>query len=468
MSIITFNYNGNRIRGIEQDHKVGFSMRDIIRAHGLDLKADGMRIAAALNQCPDKGGSFTMSRSNCPELFDNVGRRGGTQRKMLTLESMNILAKAKTPYGRAIKAMLPWAERYSVLTHGQPVFKTGPTTTAKKTGKAVPFTAKGEIIPANAADLVTIVDGKPMTTSLIVAEKFGKDHKTVLRNVQLCECSEQFAQHNFVPGSYLDKNSQSRKMTLMTRDGFTFLAMGFTGKKAAKFKEDYIAAFNMMEQRLMSQTTAPATLDMTTMIPALTNAIAPVIANTMADAIAKREDSLGRRMDEINRLNREAAQNDLARLGNHFSALGVKLDQTTADHANLKREMTLALQTMAEREKIRRATEIKRTNRLRFTNAVVAAATRDGANPQDYYNKVYDTMEARGYINLSGRPRKMPKVEFVEMWGMLPKAFAVMAELLYGDEAFDVLITNTYDMPPNAPTAQATTPGAIASGTLIN
>jgi phage regulator Rha-like protein len=40
-------------------------------------------------------------------------------------------------------------------------------------------------------------------------------------------------------------------MYYVTRDGFAFLAMGFTGKKAAQFKERYIAAFNAMEKKLM-------------------------------------------------------------------------------------------------------------------------------------------------------------------------------------------------------------------------
>ena len=40
----------------------------------------------------------------------------------------------------------------------------------------------------------------------------------------------------------------------ITRDGFTFLAMGYTGKKAAEFKEKYIAAFNAMEQQLKQGT----------------------------------------------------------------------------------------------------------------------------------------------------------------------------------------------------------------------
>lgn len=39
----------------------------------------------------------------------------------------------------------------------------------------------------------------------------------------------------------------------LTRDGFSFLAMGFTGKKAAAWKEKFLMAFNAMERRLTAQ-----------------------------------------------------------------------------------------------------------------------------------------------------------------------------------------------------------------------
>lgn len=50
-----------------------------------------------------------------------------------------------------------------------------------------------------------------------------------------------------------DQNGQEYPIFIMNRDGFTLLAMGFTGKKALKFKLDYIAAFNAMEKALKEQ-----------------------------------------------------------------------------------------------------------------------------------------------------------------------------------------------------------------------
>ena len=91
------------------------------------------------------------------------------------------------------------------------------------------------------------------TTSLKVAEFFNKRHTEVLRTIQNLECSPEFRQRNFASAEYLDKQGKTRPMIEMTKDGFTFVAMGFTGKEAARFKEDYINAFNEMHDFLNSE-----------------------------------------------------------------------------------------------------------------------------------------------------------------------------------------------------------------------
>lgn len=98
--------------------------------------------------------------------------------------------------------------------------------------------------------LVFVESGAPRTTSLLVAEKFGKQHKNVMASIAALECSEEFGRLNFQPSSYLNEQNKSQPMYSITRDGFTLLAMGFTGKKAMAWKELYIAAFNAMEKEL--------------------------------------------------------------------------------------------------------------------------------------------------------------------------------------------------------------------------
>ena len=98
--------------------------------------------------------------------------------------------------------------------------------------------------------LVRVSNNRLVTTSLDIAQNFGKKHKDVLRAIQNLECSKEFNERNFAPVSYTDAKGEKRPMYEITRDGFVFLCMGFTGAQAAAWKEKYIAAFNAMEQQL--------------------------------------------------------------------------------------------------------------------------------------------------------------------------------------------------------------------------
>ena len=92
-----------------------------------------------------------------------------------------------------------------------------------------------------------------MTTSILVAEKFNKRPSSVTRAIRNIECSDQFTEHNFVLSTYVDTTGRTNPMYHMTKDGFVFLAMGFTGKKAALLKESYIQEFNGMHKLLSRQ-----------------------------------------------------------------------------------------------------------------------------------------------------------------------------------------------------------------------
>jgi anti-repressor protein len=87
-----------------------------------------------------------------------------------------------------------------------------------------------------------------VTTSLRVAEVFGKDHKHVLETISNL-AAEKSAAKFFAEATY-DNRGKQYPMYYMNRDGFTLLAMGFTGKKALQFKIKYIQAFNSMETQI--------------------------------------------------------------------------------------------------------------------------------------------------------------------------------------------------------------------------
>lgn len=93
-------------------------------------------------------------------------------------------------------------------------------------------------------------NGSDVTTSLIVAQVFGKEHKNVVRDIENLSCSESFNRLNFERITYKDARNREQTAYEMTKDGFSFLVMGYTGTKAGEFKERFINEFNKRESLL--------------------------------------------------------------------------------------------------------------------------------------------------------------------------------------------------------------------------
>lgn len=108
-------------------------------------------------------------------------------------------------------------------------------------------------IDASRTPVVKIDSGEAMADSRDVAAYFGKRHTEVLRAIRDLNCSAEFRQRNFASFKIKDLTGESTSHVEMTKDGFTFLAMGFTGGRAGSFKERYIAAFNAMEAELRAR-----------------------------------------------------------------------------------------------------------------------------------------------------------------------------------------------------------------------
>ena len=113
--------------------------------------------------------------------------------------------------------------------------------------------------------ILTEKNGQVLASSREVAERFGKSHGSVLKTI--CGetrngkhvnglCDEILASGNpltkyFIKSTYINRGKEYPEY-LMTRDGFSLLAMGFTGKEAVEWKLKYIDAFNQMEEKLKS------------------------------------------------------------------------------------------------------------------------------------------------------------------------------------------------------------------------
>lgn len=91
-----------------------------------------------------------------------------------------------------------------------------------------------------------------VTSSQIVAAYFDKNHRHVLDSIRQILAAENSAAKFFYTASFLNRGKRY-PMYFMNRDGFSLLAMGFTGKKALEWKIRYIQAFNEMEKKLKEQ-----------------------------------------------------------------------------------------------------------------------------------------------------------------------------------------------------------------------
>ena len=131
------------------------------------------------------------------------------------------------------------------------------------------FSPVKKVVPKS--DLVLVQDDNVLTTSLIVAEKFGKNHFDVLRAIENClktlrniatrTNDSNFAgvkiDSAFIKNEYTDAKGERRPMYYLSRDAFSLIVMGFTGEKAMEWKWRYIQEFNRMEAALKGKSKSP-------------------------------------------------------------------------------------------------------------------------------------------------------------------------------------------------------------------
>lgn len=112
----------------------------------------------------------------------------------------------------------------------------------------------------NSSNLVYIHQNRTITNSKLLAEHFGKEHRNVLRDIRRIVADMQdpeFIQLNFELKEINTLQGLETDCYEMTQDGFTLVAMGFTGKKALGYKKQYIQEFNRMSQELLKHGQSP-------------------------------------------------------------------------------------------------------------------------------------------------------------------------------------------------------------------
>ncbi|MFC0232709.1 Rha family transcriptional regulator [Vagococcus entomophilus] len=148
-------------------------------------------------------------------------------------------------------------------------------------------------------NLVIMKNQQAVTSSLQVAETFNKNHRDVLAAID--DLKEGVAE-NYADLFYEDiythpQNKQTYRQIIMNRDGFTLLAMGFTGKQALQFKLKYIEAFNKMETHIKQQ------LDTSKLSPELQ------FMNSVVQSLAKQEQETKRIETKVNNISDIVALN---------------------------------------------------------------------------------------------------------------------------------------------------------------
>lgn len=232
-----------------------------------------------------------------------------------------------------------------------------------------------------------------ITSSLLVAEKFGKEHKNVMQSIRnlIGGTAENSAiAEMFQESRYLNEQNKEQPMFLMNRDGFTLLAMGFTGKKAMQFKLEYIKAFNSMEAQIKASQKPKSQLEILQM-------------------------SINQLVEQEHRLS--SVERDVA--------------ETKKEIAEMKQERIengkLLLEAEVSENKV---PEISMRNKIRRLVNQYAAAT--NTSQRDIWHLVYDNLLYAYNIGITRYNRKKGQsyLDVAEEHGFLGKIFDIVSKVV--------------------------------------
>lgn len=232
-----------------------------------------------------------------------------------------------------------------------------------------------------------------VTSSLLIAEKFGKEHKNVMQSIRnlIGGTAENSAiAEMFSESTYLNEQNKEQPMFLMNRDGFTLLAMGFTGKKAMQFKLEYIKAFNSMEAQIKASQKPKSQLEILQM-------------------------SINQLVEQEHRLS--SVERDVA--------------ETKKEIAEMKQERIengkLLLEAEVSENKV---PEISMRNKIRRLVNQYAAAT--NTSQRDIWHLVYDNLLYAYNIGITRYNRKKGQsyLDVAEEHGFLGKIFDIVSKVV--------------------------------------
>ena len=222
-----------------------------------------------------------------------------------------------------------------------------------------------------------------LTNSLLVAKEFGKVHAKVMRDIENLNCSEEFRLANFGNSSFKNEQGKEFPMFTITKDGFSFLVMGYTGKKAAMFKEAYIKAFNAMEEEIRSSTKPKSQLE---------------ILQISINQLVEQEHRLASVEHRLDDMEKERAENGKLLLKAELSENNVP--------------------------------EVSMRNKIR--KLVNQFATASNISQQDVWHKIYDNLYYAYSISINSYKRegKQSKLDIAAKHGFLGKIFDIISGMV--------------------------------------
>lgn len=227
-----------------------------------------------------------------------------------------------------------------------------------------------------------------VTSSLLVAETFEKEHRHVLEAIRkLIEGSAEISAYPmFEETTYInEQNGQSYPMFLMNRDGFTLLAMGFTGKKAMQFKIEYIKAFNKMEATIKESLKPKSQAEMLL---------------EQCKLMVEQEHRLAKVEHRLDEMEKERIENGKLLLVAELSDKNVP--------------------------------EVSMRNKIR--KLVNLFATASNVSQQDVWHKIYDNLYYAYNISINSYKRdgKQSKLDIAAKHGFLGKMFDIVSKMVKG------------------------------------
>lgn len=237
-------------------------------------------------------------------------------------------------------------------------------------------------------------NNQAVTTSVMVAKEFGKQHKHVLESIdKLISTAENSAVSKmFLRTSYQNSRNQSQPMYEMNRDGFTLLAMSFTGAKAMQFKLNYINAFNAMEQHIKAEP-QPRQLSQAELL--LQSAQLLVDIETRQKEQETRTLAIEQKLEQMEK-DKQQAQLEL-------------FDETPLSENDVP----------------------ENTLRTQINNLVAKYAEASGIEYRYAWRAVYDEMRLRYHVIFQeDKNRGIRKIDEVERRGFLPKMHDVISFLI--------------------------------------